>query len=64
MALVVPSHVTTGRVSGGVDVLLVLSGFLLVGNVRVYLDDAHVTSTYTRTVTPLLEPDLLRLTGW
>ena len=36
----------------------------LVGNVRVYMDSGHVTGTYMRTVAPLLEPDLLRLTGW
>ncbi|MGY2004219.1 acyltransferase family protein [Blastococcus sp. SYSU DS1024] len=36
----------------------------VVGNVRVYMDDAHVTAMYMRTVAPLLERDLLRLTGW
>jgi hypothetical protein len=36
----------------------------IVGNVRVYMDSGHVTGTYMRTVAPLLEPDLLRLTGW
>lgn len=36
----------------------------VVGNVRVYLDGGHVTSTYMRTTAPLLERDLLPLTGW
>ncbi|TFV64230.1 UNVERIFIED_ORG: acyltransferase [Bacillus sp. AZ43] len=36
----------------------------LVGNLRVYLDDTHLTTTYLRTVTPLLEADLLAVTGW
>jgi len=36
----------------------------LIGNVRVYLDSGHVTATYMRTITPLLEPELLALTGW
>lgn len=36
----------------------------VVGNVRVYADDAHITGTYMRTVRALLEPDFLALTGW
>ncbi|RBY85473.1 acyltransferase family protein [Blastococcus sp. TF02A-30] len=36
----------------------------VVGNIRVYMDDAHVTNTYLRTVRPLLEADFLALTGW
>jgi SGNH domain (fused to AT3 domains) len=36
----------------------------VVGNVRVYRDDSHVTNTYMRTVGPVLEPDLMALTGW
>ena len=36
----------------------------VVGNVRVYIDDAHVTAMYMRTVAPLLEADLLDATGW
>lgn len=36
----------------------------VIGNVRVYLDAGHVTSTYMRTTAPLLERDLLALTGW
>ncbi|SOE02915.1 acyltransferase family protein [Blastococcus haudaquaticus] len=36
----------------------------VVGNVRVYRDDSHVTNMYMRTVGPVLEPDLLALTGW
>jgi peptidoglycan/LPS O-acetylase OafA/YrhL len=36
----------------------------VIGNVRVYMDDAHVTNMYMRTIRPLLEPDLLRLTGF
>ncbi len=36
----------------------------VIGNVRVYLDGGHVTSTYMRTTAPLLERDLLELTGW
>jgi peptidoglycan/LPS O-acetylase OafA/YrhL len=36
----------------------------LIGNVRVYLDDSHVTASYMRTITPLLEPALHALAGW
>jgi len=36
----------------------------VVGNVRVYRDDSHVTNMYMRTVGPVLEPDLMALTGW
>jgi SGNH domain (fused to AT3 domains) len=36
----------------------------VIGNVRVYMDDAHATDMYMRTVRPLLEPDFLALTGW
>lgn len=36
----------------------------VIGNVRVYLDGGHVTSTYMRTTAPLLERDLLPLIGW
>ncbi len=36
----------------------------VIGNVSVYLDGGHVTSTYLRTTAPLLERDLLALTGW
>jgi peptidoglycan/LPS O-acetylase OafA/YrhL len=36
----------------------------VIGNVRVYRDDAHVTAMYMRTVRPVLEPDFLALTGW
>jgi hypothetical protein len=36
----------------------------VIGNVRVYKDEAHVTNMYMRTVRPLFEPDLLALTGW
>jgi peptidoglycan/LPS O-acetylase OafA/YrhL len=36
----------------------------VIGNIRVYMDDAHITAMYMRTVAPLLEPDLLALTGW
>jgi peptidoglycan/LPS O-acetylase OafA/YrhL len=36
----------------------------VIGNVRVYKDSSHVTSTYLHTVRPLLERDLLVLTGW
>jgi peptidoglycan/LPS O-acetylase OafA/YrhL len=36
----------------------------VIGNVRVYLDESHVTNMYMRTVRPLLEPDFLALTGW
>ncbi|WRL65863.1 SGNH hydrolase domain-containing protein [Blastococcus brunescens] len=36
----------------------------VIGNVRVYRDDAHVTAMYMRTVRPVLEPDLLAMTGW
>jgi peptidoglycan/LPS O-acetylase OafA/YrhL len=36
----------------------------LVGNVWVYLDRQHVTSTYMRSTAPLLERELLALTGW
>ncbi|MFQ1001677.1 acyltransferase family protein [Modestobacter sp. SSW1-42] len=55
----------------GVDLLDTRSFFCtdetcpaLVGNVRVYLDRQHVTATYMRTTAPLLEPELLALTGW
>jgi hypothetical protein len=55
----------------GVDLLDTSSYFCtdvvcpaVIGNVRVYMDSHHVTSTYMRTVTPLLERDLLRMTGW
>jgi peptidoglycan/LPS O-acetylase OafA/YrhL len=36
----------------------------LTGNVRVYMDFAHVTATYMRTVGPVMEADFLALTGW
>ena len=36
----------------------------VVGNVRVYLDESHVTNVYMGTVRPLFEPDLLALTGF
>jgi hypothetical protein len=36
----------------------------VIGNVRVYMDSGHVTASYTSTVRPLLEADLLALTGW
>jgi peptidoglycan/LPS O-acetylase OafA/YrhL len=36
----------------------------VIGNVRVYRDDAHVTNMYMRTVHPVFEPDFLALTGW
>ncbi|MGY1849161.1 MULTISPECIES: acyltransferase family protein [unclassified Blastococcus] len=36
----------------------------LIGNVRVYMDSAHVTATYMRTVRPRFETDLLALVGW
>jgi peptidoglycan/LPS O-acetylase OafA/YrhL len=36
----------------------------VVGNVRVYTDDSHITAMYMRTVRPLMEPDFLALTGW
>jgi peptidoglycan/LPS O-acetylase OafA/YrhL len=36
----------------------------VVGNIRVYLDESHVTNVYMGTVRPLLEPDLLALTGF
>jgi peptidoglycan/LPS O-acetylase OafA/YrhL len=36
----------------------------VIGNIRVYSDDAHITGSYMRTVRPLLEPDFLALTGW
>ena len=36
----------------------------VVGNVRVYRDESHVTNTCMRTVGPVLEPDLMALTGW
>ncbi|RZU33086.1 acyltransferase family protein [Blastococcus saxobsidens] len=36
----------------------------LIGNVRVYMDDGHVTGTYMRTVRPLFEEDLLGHLGW
>ncbi|MGY1708155.1 acyltransferase family protein [Geodermatophilus sp. SYSU D00758] len=55
----------------GVDLLDTSSYFCtrdtcpaVVGNVRVYMDFNHVSGTYMRTVTPLLERDLLALTGW
>jgi hypothetical protein len=36
----------------------------VIGHVRVYMDSAHVTDMYMRTIRPLLERDLLRLTGF
>jgi peptidoglycan/LPS O-acetylase OafA/YrhL len=36
----------------------------VIGNVRVYRDQAHVTNMFMRTVRPVLEPDFLALTGW
>jgi peptidoglycan/LPS O-acetylase OafA/YrhL len=36
----------------------------VVGNVRVYTDDSHISAMYMRTVRPLMEPDFLALTGW
>jgi peptidoglycan/LPS O-acetylase OafA/YrhL len=36
----------------------------MIGNVRVYMDRSHITRTYMRTVTSLLESDLRPLTGW
>jgi peptidoglycan/LPS O-acetylase OafA/YrhL len=55
----------------GVDVLDTSSYFCtdtvcppVIGNVRVYMDFNHVTASYMSTVQPLLEADLLALTGW
>ena len=36
----------------------------VIGNIRVYRDEAHVTNMYMRTVRPVLEPDFLALAGW
>jgi hypothetical protein len=55
----------------GVDVLDTSAYFCtdtvcppVIGNVRVYMDFNHVTASYMSTVRPLLEADLLALTGW
>jgi hypothetical protein len=36
----------------------------LVGNIRVYRDDGHVTGTYMRTVRLLMEEDFRVRVGW
>ncbi|WP_430298041.1 acyltransferase family protein [Sinomonas sp. B1-1] len=35
-----------------------------IGNVFVYLDDNHLTNTYTASMSPMLEQRLLEATGW
>jgi hypothetical protein len=35
-----------------------------IGNVFVYLDDNHLTSTYAASMSPMLEQRLLEATGW
>lgn len=36
----------------------------VIGNVLVYYDDAHLTATYSRTLAPLLEDEIVRATNW
>ncbi|MEU3024924.1 acyltransferase family protein [Nocardiopsis alba] len=36
----------------------------VVGNVLVYWDHSHITATYARTLTPMVEKALLEATGW
>ena len=64
VALVVVYHVSTGRVSGGVDVFLVLSGFFLVEALSRQIDrtgQVQVLSTLTRTLSRLVPAALLVL---
>jgi peptidoglycan/LPS O-acetylase OafA/YrhL len=64
VALVVVYHVFTGRVSGGVDVFLVLSGFFLVEALSRQVDrtgQVQVLSTLTRTLSRLVPAALLVL---
>ena len=66
VALVVLYHVTTGRVSGGVDVFLALSGFFVVhsltGQIRRSGRVRPLTSI-TRTLSRLVPPAVLVLAG-
>ena len=66
VALVVLYHVTTGRVSGGVDVFLALSGFFVVhslaGQIR-RSGRVHPLASITRTLSRLVPPAVLVLAG-
>lgn len=36
----------------------------VIGNVMVYYDDSHMTATYSATLAPIVEEEILRVTGW
>src|SRR3712207_2383783 len=66
VALVVVYHVFSGRVSGGVDVFLVLSGFFLVEALSRQVDrtgQVQVLSTLSRTLSRLVPAPLVVLTA-
>ena len=66
LALVVVFHLFgNGRVSGGVDVFLVISGFLLTGSLirSAQRRDLRLVDRYARTISRLLPPALIVLAG-
>ncbi len=66
VALVVVYHVTTGRVSGGVDVFLALSGFFLVHSLVGQVERSgrvRPLTSITRTLSRLVPPAVLVLAG-